>query len=222
MSLQLVASSAVAAAQHFNPSVTGQHWLIEKGIIRPEEIQVGSVFTDVVAQVPTQKFQLLVIQENCQITFPPQGDAAEQQALLKERLGRLVELLPHTPYTAVALNFLWHVFPGNETMPSMSRRLFFASSIPLCRAFDREDARFGVYASMDWKGYRLKVGANPVLICPPGGQSSEAVQFSFNYHRQVLGRPEAWRDVVASFDLWQEAKEYAVSILCEATGEQLK
>ena len=54
MSIKLASSSAVVAAQHFNPSITGQHWLIEHNILTPEESQVGSVFTDMFVQVPTR------------------------------------------------------------------------------------------------------------------------------------------------------------------------
>jgi hypothetical protein len=222
MSIQLVSSSAVVAAQHFNPTITGQHWLIEHGILMPEERQVGAVFTDMFVQVPTRDFNLQVMQDNCQISFPADTSTVRQRELLTERLGRIINLLPHTPYTGVGLNFVWHVYPDNETVGDLCRRLFYSKEGQLCQEFDKGDARFGMYMSMDWNGYRLRLDAKPVVLAFPDAPPSELLQLAFNYHKQVVARPEPWKIILGTLDQWQQAHENAMSIATKALGEKMK
>ncbi len=206
MTLQLVAPSLVVTAQQFNPSVTGQHWLITNGIILEDEMQVGAVFTDVVVQVPTRDFHLLVTPESCQFTFAPHVNEERQQALIRERLSQLVSLLPHTPYTAVGLNFTWHFFPEGLTIGEACRQLFFAEGKPLHRCFDIENARFGSYMSMDWNGFRLRLNAMPILRTLPDGHSNEVIQLAFNYHQPVAGRPNPSDDISRAIGSWTTAR----------------
>ena len=140
--------------------------------------------------------------------------------LLSERLGGIVALLPHTPYTGVGLNFVWHVFPDNETVGSLCRRLFYAGEKPLYQGFDKDNARFGAYMSMDWNGYRLRLDAKPILLAPPDAPQTELVQLAFNYHLQVAGRPEPWKDIVSAFSQWRPAYENSLSIVSGAAGDK--
>jgi hypothetical protein len=218
MALQLATSSAVVAAQQFNPSVTGQHWLIQNGVVLPEEFQVGSVFTDMFAQIPTRDFLLQITPENCQFHFPQHVAKEKQPELIKERLAKIVNLLPHTPYTAVGFNFVWHFFPGDNGIAAECRRLFFEKDKPLHNAFNKEDARFGAYMSMTWKAYRVRLDAKPVIQLIPPEQRNEMIQFAFNYHLEVAGRPEPYRDIIASFDQWIPAYDMAFSILSTIEG----
>ncbi len=220
MDIQLATSSAVVAAQHFNPSITGQHWLIENKIVLPEEFQVGAVFTDMFVQIPTRDFQLQVIPENCQLIVLPNLDPDKQQKLIKERLGKIISTLPHTPYTAVGLNFVWHFFPSNETISEACRRLFFSGEKLLHKEFNKGDARFGGYMSMDWRGFRLKLDAKPVIQGLPDGQQNELIQFAFNYHLAVAGRPKPWSEIIDTLDQWSLARSNSLSIVNTATGIQ--
>ncbi|MHB1034129.1 MAG: hypothetical protein ACYC35_07070 [Pirellulales bacterium] len=219
MAVQLATSSVVVAAHHFNPSVTGQHWLLTNGIVLEEELQVGAVFTDVVVQVPTRDFHLLVTPESCQLSFVSQVAMARQQQLITDRLARLVSLLPHTPYTAVGLNFVWHYFPDNETISAACRRLFFSKGKTLHQVFDKGDARFGAYLSMDWGGYRLRLDARPVVQTLPDGQANDVMQFAFNYHQEVAGRPDAAARIAGAVGHWHAAQAHALSILQGSLGE---
>ncbi|MBN2579063.1 MAG: hypothetical protein JXB10_08740 [Pirellulales bacterium] len=213
MAIQLVSSSVVVAAQHFNPSVAGQHWLVTNNVVFLDEIQVGSVFTDMFVQVSTRDFNLLIVPENCQIHIARHVDPEKQQKLISDRLGKIITLLPHTPYTGVGLNFIWHFFPDNETVEAACRRLFFSESMALHRLFNSIDARFGGYLSKNWKSFRLRLDIKPIMIALPDGQQNELIQLAFNYHRGILGRPEPWRDVVSTLEEWDATRDDSSSIV---------
>jgi hypothetical protein len=221
MALQLVNSAVVVAARHFNPSVTSQIWLIDNGIILREEFKSGSgaVFTDMFVQVPTDKFHLLIVPDNCQ--FTPAPNVERQQELISKRVGRLVEILPHTPYQAVGLNFWWHLVPENDTVDAVCRRLFFFAESPLHRLFDVDNARFGSYLSKDSLGGRLKVNVQPVMIPMPDGQVSHLIQFAFNYHFDVAGRQNPVAEIQQTLNRWNEAREESAHIVETTTGGQM-
>jgi hypothetical protein len=220
MTISLINSAVVVAAQHFNPSVAGQYWLIQNGIVLKEEFGIGAVFTDVLVQVPTRDFLLVVTPENCQ--FMPAPNYERQQELIAERMGRFLTLIPHTPFTAVGLNFAWQFFPEHVSINDACRRLFFVETSALHSQFDLPDARFGAYLSMDVWDCRLRVEARPTLVSLPDGQQSHYIQFAFNYHLGVMGRPKPVDDVIKLLGRWQQAADHSREIVCKAIeGSQL-
>src|SRR5271166_1761428 len=103
---QLVGASVVITARQFNPSVMSQLWLVRQGLLAEDQMLPNFVFTDLLVQVRTQNFSLLVVPE--QFQFFPQAKESEQQELIQQKVGRIVRSLPHTPFKAVGLNFTWH------------------------------------------------------------------------------------------------------------------
>jgi hypothetical protein len=214
MAVNLINSAVVVAAQHFNPSVAGQHWLIENGIVLKEEIRVGAVFTDMFVQVPTPNFLLIISPENCQ--FSPLPTYENQQELIVDRVGKFLNLIPHTPFNAIGLNFAWQYFPEHESINEVCRRLFFIEKSCLHKQFDVSDARFGAYLSMDLWGCRLRLEARPTIMSLPDGQRSHFIQFAFNYHLGVLGRPKPVEDIINLLKRWQEAKDFSKDIVLKS------
>ncbi len=102
-------AAAVVVAQQFNPSVVTQLWLRDNRVLAAEDFQDGSIFSDYVVQVRSRLFHMLVLQD--QLQFVPAVPAEQQQQLVTERLGAIIQLLPHTPYRALGLNFSWHLTP---------------------------------------------------------------------------------------------------------------
>lgn len=146
-----------------------------------------------------------------QLQFTPRGAEEQQQDIIVERLGRLVETLPHTPYHAVGLNFIWYFDPGEIGVRTFSRRLFFAERSALYRAFDVEDARFGGYLSKDSLGARLKLDVKPITVT--GEQSCERMQFMFNFNLDVKGEPNPAHSVVELLTRWHEAYQESARIM---------
>ncbi len=217
MAVKLVNSAAVVAAHHFNPSVTSQVWLIDNEIVLRDEFTAGgAVYTDMFVQVPTRDFHLLIIPDNCQ--FTPAHHVERPQELIVNRVGRLVEILPHTPYKGVGVNFMWHFTPENDTVNAVCRQLFYHAESPLHRLFDVNDARFGCYLSRDSLGFRLKLNVQPVMIAMPDGQQSHLIQFAFNYNFDLAGRENSVAEIQQALNRWNEAREESSQIVNTAIG----
>lgn len=218
MALQLVSSAAVVAAHHFNPSVATQLWLVDNNIVLREEFVGGAVFTDMFVQVPTRDFHLLIVPDNCQFTLL--SHVQRQQELAVERVGRLVTILPHTPYKGVGINFVWHLVPENNTIDEVCRRLFYDAGNPLHRLFDVNGARFGCYLSKDSLGCRLKLNVQPVMIALPDKPQQHLIQFVFNYHLDLAGRENPVAEIGPMLNRWNEAHAESSHIVDVVTGGQ--
>lgn len=220
MTVRLVNSSAVVVAHHFNPSITSQIWLVDNGILLREEFESGSVFTDMFAQAQTRRFHLLIVPDKCQITLAP--EVGTQPELIVERIVKLVRTLPHTPYRAAGMNFVWHFVPDrqNGAIDALCRRLFYVSESPLHGFFDVENARFGGYLSKDSLGCRLNLDIKPILADAPKIGEPTLLEFAFNYHVDVAGHDDPVAEIEHVFMRWNEAREESCRVVQDATGEQ--
>lgn len=184
----LAGRTAVVTAQRFNPTAAGQYQLITKGVLKEEEIGEGSIFTDVVVQVRSDRFHMLLLPE--QLQFIPAVPQHEEQQLIVEKLGALVTALPVTPYQGLGLNFAWLYQPQDGDTNSASRAMFFVENRPLFAAFGDENTRYGGYLSKDFGEFRLKLDIKPVAIPTEEGGQEHRLQFAFNFHRD-LGKDSA-------------------------------
>src|SRR5215471_4775408 len=62
-------SAVVIVAQQFNPSIINQLWLVRNEVLADADFQDGSLYSDLVVQVRSRLFHMLVIQE--QLQFVP-------------------------------------------------------------------------------------------------------------------------------------------------------
>ena len=207
MKPNLAQASVVIVAHHFNPSVVNQLWLADHDVVLRPEFQPGSVFTDMMVNVSSKKFSLLVAPD--QLQFAPRVPMEEQQDLLDERLAKLIETIPHTPYSACGLNFAWHLKP--EDIASFSRRLFFVGDSPLHSSFDSDSSRFGGYMSCDKLGGRLKLDAKPITAKSPDGDF-ELMQFGFNFHFDLV-QPNPAEQIPAILSKWNDAFSISSEIM---------
>jgi len=219
MSLQLVNATAVIAARQFNPSIVRDHWLIQNGIIEPDDLQPGCVFTDMLVQLRSRRFHLLVAPEQCQ--FTPLVAPDEQQRVVVDKVGTIVRTLPHTPFTALGLNFQWRLVPENTTVEAISRRLFFVPDSPIHRELDSDDARFGGYISKDVLGFRLRMNVKPVIQVDNDEERS-LLQFGFNFHLELSENPEERIAAIENaLNRWNEARAESERLSQLATAEDL-
>jgi len=208
MASQLVVSNVVIAARQFNPSVMSQLWLVRNELMRDEDFQPGCVFSDSLVQVRSNRFTLLVVPE--QFQFVPQTEADQEQALLQEKIGAIVNRLPHTPFVAMGLNFLWHVTPDEGNIERLSRHLFYRAESPLYQEFDSSDAKFGGYLSKDELGCRLKLDIKPIIV---SDTQQEFMNFAFNYHLDLAGTADAVPRIEVMLGRWEEAKANSMRII---------
>ena len=217
MPVQQAGSNVVVAAHQFNPSIFSQIWLVRNEVLREDDFREGCMFSDVAVNVQSREFNLMVVPP--QLQFAPKVPAEEEAELVASRVGAIIRSLPHTPYSAVGLNFIWHVTADNGEIRSLSRKLFFARESSVFREFDTGDARFGAYVSKDILGCRLKLDIKPITQHLEE-QTKELLQFAFNFHLDV---PEDEEDIVVSaiqeqLQRWERARQEASRIVDAAVG----
>jgi hypothetical protein len=201
-------AAAVVVAQQFNPSVVTQLWLRDNQILAAEDFQDGSIFSDYVVQVRSRLFHMLVLQE--QLQFVPAVPVEQQQQLVTERLGAIVQLLPHTPYRALGLNFSWHLTPPGGDVGGFTRQLFSRDDQPLYQHFSEDNAHFGAYLSKDVAGFRLRLDIKPILVPVDGGQENR-IQFGFNFHRDDVEGGAL--QVIEGLRHWDEVRQETEHII---------
>lgn len=209
MPLQLANANVVVVAHHFNPTITDQLWLTEHSIVNREEPAGPYVFTDMLVQVPTRDFHLLIVPDRCQLTPSPQIENTQQ--LIVERLGGLVELLPHTPYRAVGLNFNWLFTRENDDIEPFALARFFVPGSPLHDLFVAEGSRFGGYMSKAFHNGRLKLDVKPALITTEQARR-EVMQFAFNFNLDLVEDGIKVKNLLAFLNRWNEASQTANQI----------
>jgi hypothetical protein len=205
MRRELVTTSAVIVAQHFNPSVASQIWLVDQGLVSKEEFEPGCLFTDNVVQVCSRRFNLLVMADQVQLV--PRVSESDQGQLIAKTLNLLVKTLPHTPFRALGLNFVWHLVPDDGNVQALTRRLFYVENRPLYREFDVKDAHYGAYLSKDQFGFRLRLDAKPLTVNQQVTAPEIRLQVLFNYHAELPQGKEAVDVIEELLTHWGDAKE---------------
>jgi hypothetical protein len=113
-----------------------------------------------------------------------------------------VSRLPHTPYSAIGLNFTWHLDPEETGIGEFSRSIFYRDT-SLFREFDTEDARYGGYLSKNVLGCRLKLDIKPIIMSIP--TRKDYLQFAFNFHLDLSGDNPV-EEILSLLTRWNEAK----------------
>lgn len=224
--MQLVLSNVVVVAKSFNPSILTQLWLARNEVVGEDEFLPGCMFVEGLSQVTTQSFDMLVIPDRLQFTPKAVAGQMEQREgvlvqlegeMIAEKIGKIIRALPHTPYTAVGINFAWQEKPGDEGVTGLTRRLFFNSESALHHEFDSDDASFGVYMSKDiGGGLRLKCDVKPVFVNAATGKEPR-LHLGLNFHREVTG-VDPVGEVIETIGRWAECKQQATTLVGIATG----
>lgn len=221
MSVRLVTTNAVVVAKQFNPTVASQAWLVDIGVLPKAEATEDFAFTPLFAQVTVEDFALLLVPERLQ--FIPRVEPERQRALIADKVGRFVRAVPHTPFSAVGMNFQYQLVPDHTDVRHLTRRLFFVPGSRLHQAFDVPDARFGAYLSRDVMGCRLKMDVKPIAGTEPGAEPNRelrhGVMIDFNFHHDVTPGTHAAEEVVSTFGKWDEARSMAEGLM-ETVAEE--
>ena len=210
--MNLVTANAVIAARSFNPSILSQLWLVRNNVVSEEDFGNAPLFADGVSQVETSRLMLLALPDRLQIA---PKDAMDQDSV-QNAISRIVTALPHTPYTALGLNFVWHHEPEGESMAQLTRRLFYRDGCQLYDHFVEQDSHFGAYLSKAYGMMRLKLDIKPIIIQTPQGESHNRLQFGFNFH-QDLGS-DAVERIHEALGGWTENFNLAHRIAGESVG----
>lgn len=205
---RIINSSIVVSANQFNPSVIRESWLIRSGVLAPDTLQQGCIFTDVLVNVATESFRLLVTPD--QLQFNPLQEPDGE--LGRQCVGKVVQNLPHTPFQAVGLNFIWQLLPtsvGENGVRELALELL-GISRPIHDIFDEPNSRFGGYFSADVMGGRLRLEVKPSMMKDEGG-SKECLLFNFNFHLD-LKSDDPVTEIASHLAKWEQVLELTKEI----------
>ncbi len=198
----------VLTAQTFNPSIFTETWLTQNDIV-PGDAFVGvRIFSPEVVQFQTADLQVLVIPPKMQITFGIHGGTGGLE-LPQKIARRTLELLPHTPYQALGLNFDFLVAqPDGQDFNRYNRSVLGNGDNRLLTEFSALDAKFGRYFSKNHGESRLKLDIKPVQAGP---ESKNLLQFSFNFHHDVsqLDPEDRVCKLTRLIEDWASLQQYA-------------
>ena len=211
MNILLENLSIVIIAKDFNVSIFKPFWLIKNNIFHEEELQGNIVITPPAVQIPAQDFQFTVLPDRLQMVIPRRYPNAE--ADIARIVKQTVKTLPHTPYTAVGLNFNYLVAPKSEDAFSAWNRSLFASPLASKLQLPKdENARFGSYVSFDVLGTRLKIDIRPVKaapnienLCKFWHVGQDLIRINFNFHSDVANMASPADSVLDKLGKWGEA-----------------
>jgi len=202
MNATLMGFNVILAAKVLNPSIIRESWLLREGLLQEEDLQPGFVFSEQAVSVPTKSYLLTVVPN--QLAFAP-ADRDIGRRVVGAVLVPFVEKLRHTPFTAVGLNYVWHIDPEPETVSVVTQRLFLPPAFPLASEFPLPDAHFGIYMSKTVLEFRLRLDMKPLLRALDG---RHVVQLAFNFHRELSGEDTS-RGVIEALRRWNECDSLA-------------
>ncbi len=215
MAVELVNASAVIVGHDVNLSIFRPPWLRDQKILSDEELAGDVVITPLMVRIPAPTFELLILPDRVQVR--PSDDPGKAQSDILRVLGGIVSTLPHTPFTAIGLNFDYLMTPEEHAeFQSWNKDSFAAPFSVDVIGSAQEEARFGAYYSFDTLEMCLKADLKPVRRTeqPEGGilKSStgpEAMLGKFNFHRDLKERPGV-SEILQVLGRWNDAASLAL------------
>lgn len=162
----------------------------------------GATCLPVVVEVRSDNFRLHIIPDR--LLFSIDTKYKNPKKLIISKIGRLIELLPHTPFAAVGLNFTYHVTPSDKDIYKLTRSLFCNEQSKLFQDLEEKDLRFGTYFSRNILGTRFKLDAKPITVTMQN-QKKEMIQFAYNFNLNI-DQNDAYQAIIDLFNKWDEAK----------------
>lgn len=227
MAVKPVNASAVVVAHDVNLSIFRPPWLRDQKILSDEELAGDVVITPLMVRIPAPSFELLILPDRVQMR--PSDDSGKAQSDILRVLGGIVSTLPHTPFTAIGLNFDYLMTPDEHTQFQSWNKERFAAPFPVdVVGAALEEARFGAYYSFDTLGMRLKADLRPVRRTeqPKGdilmsSAGPEEMLGKFNFHRDLKVRP-AVAEILQVLGRWGDASSLALTMAesaCVGSGQ---
>ncbi len=215
MCIKLAKCSAVVVARDVNVSIFKPLWLRTQNVLSEEEASADDmVIAPNLVRIPAPLFELFIIADRIQIR--PSTDSDDAQADILRVLGGIVSALPHTPFTALGLNFDYEVRPpASGSFEDWNRKTFAGPFAARVIPEGGGEPRFGGYVSFDVFNMRLKIQVIPVRVPGDDGTeeqtkqgSSEAMSASFNFHRD-LDQPVKTSEILESLGRWDTVRGFA-------------
>lgn len=207
-SIELVDCNIVIVANDFNVTIVNNIWLYKNEIFTEDELK-DSINLPVNVEVRADNCIFSVVPNRLQ--FNVNTKYADAKELILSKIGKLVKKLPHTPFAATGLNFIYHITPQGDDVGSLSKRLFCNNGAMLFDGLEeQQNSRFGGYFSYDLMGARFRLDAKPIKIAKDGG-FDEKLQFSYNFNVDLTSEDPV-ENIIRLIKMWDEAKEYTKNL----------
>lgn len=219
--------SCVIVGHDINISILKAPWLVNQGILREAEISNGdAVFTSACVQINAEAFEFLALPDRIQMRL--KEDSPDAQANLLRVLGGIATTLPHTPFTAIGLNFEFLLRPDGDIAFEVWNRSRFSAPSSLDATGDMDTVRFGAYYSLDALAMRVRVNMRPVREFgtkgseePERESQDETMLAHFNFNHDLVPAASA-PDILQVLGKWVDAATYAAEIAameCKTTAK---
>lgn len=217
MAVELVNASAVVVGHDVNLSIFRPPWLRDQKILSDEELAGEVVMTPLMVRIPAPSFELLILPDRVQVR--PLDDPGKAQSDILRVLGGIVSTLPHTPFSAIGLNFDYVMTPDEHTEFQSWNKESFATPFSVdVIGSAQEEGRFGAYYSFDTLGMRLKADLKPVRRTEQAERGilkssagPEEMLGKFNFHRDLKERP-AVGEILQVLGRWGDAASLALTM----------
>ena len=197
MEAKLIRADVVIVASAHNPSIMAPQWLKDNSLIVEEPTQF--VHTPDFSLFESESFLLVVDNQRMQITVKKQDNQSLES--LANIASSYVKLLPHIPYKALGLNFIWTIEVGDgEKLPKIELNI---NKSDLMSVFEGHEVDCGGIIHARKEPYMLKV----VIEL----QGRDALVHNFNYNHELEGT--SVEDIVKLINNFLTIKEDSSSIV---------
>lgn len=217
--------NAVLIASQFNPSIFTEHWLIKKGVFSEEEVIGDRLMTPVCSQFMTAALRMVVVPERLQLSALRSDSESFEIEAAKEKLRRVVQSLPETPYTALGFNFVWRCSASDpHKTPGVLRQVFSNPAGGLWGNTELDDEVVGGTLVGGYIGSRMRMVLLPEEIAPgsgpePAGGKVPGFSADFNYHFSFIDDTDPVEQVEAFLQAWSDCRAHSESIIDLVIGE---
>lgn len=175
-------ASIVIIAQLFNPSILTEAWINKYDIIELPKLEGVRIFSPNVVQFQTSEVGVQVTPQKMQIVFNTHNPK-EDILIHKDIAIKTVNLLPHTPFQSLGLNFDFFIIePPGEIFNEYNKKLLGSGDSKLSQEFSSSDVKYGRYFSKNHGDARLKLNIVPVQRID---DKKDLIKFSFNFHHDI-------------------------------------
>lgn len=208
-------TNVVIRAKQFNPTIFSQRWLIDNRIFKEDDFK-KFIFMPVVSQVSSKDFQLLVTPDILQFVLLQTKTLEEEHGIVREILAKIIDLLPHTPFTSMGFNFNWLLtLDDDEKTVSYLKNVFFGEN-EFFKLFAADKTLVGSLLKVDWNEAKLTLKIQPedvhVTDAERKGVAHIGIALDFNYH---FGVPEdnVSGTLIGYLNRWSEGRQYSEYIV---------
>lgn len=169
----------------FDPAAFDKYSFIKNSILKEEEILPDSFLGNPGGvQLSTGKYQLLITFNQIVLNAKDPGDNTR----IHELFSKIMNFEGIRNLVAMGINFNWHLTDDSKNIHELSKDLFYNDKVKIFGTyFGNSDARFGAYASANYKDSRLKLDIKPANIRLIDGKivNIDIINIQFNFHFDI-------------------------------------